>query len=65
MIKDPIVEEVRKVRKQIESECGNDWGKLMARFQRIQDKWPGKVARKRCKRRSRRSPGGSAGGKRK
>lgn len=27
---DPIVEEVRKVRRQIEKECGNDFGKIFA-----------------------------------
>ena len=43
MRKDPIVEEVRKVRKEIEAECGNDWGKLMAHFKKVQDRWPGKV----------------------
>ena len=28
MWEDPIVEEVRKVRKQIEAECGNDFEKI-------------------------------------
>ena len=53
MTKDPIVEEVRKVRKQIEAECGNDWDKLTARFQRVQKEWPGKIVRKRAKKRVR------------
>ena len=28
MMKDPIIEEVRRVRKQIEAEHGNDWERL-------------------------------------
>lgn len=27
-MKDPIVEEVRRVRRQIEADCGNDWDTL-------------------------------------
>ena len=57
MTKDPIVEEVRNVRKQIESECGNDWDKLIARFRRVQDQWSGKVVHKRGKKNSNRSMG--------
>jgi hypothetical protein len=29
MTKDPIVEEVRRIRAQIEAECGHDWDKLV------------------------------------
>ena len=57
MTRDPIVEEVRKVRKQIEAECGNDWDKLMAHFRGLQKKWPGKVVHKRVKKNSNRSTG--------
>jgi hypothetical protein len=57
MTKDPIVEEVRKVRKQIEDECGNDWDRLFAHFREIQKKWPGKVVGSPRKRKSNRPTG--------
>jgi len=40
MMKDPIVEEVREVRRRIFEECGNDLRRLFERFQaaEVQDK---------------------------
>ena len=36
MWKDPIVAEVREVRRKIEADCGNDFDKLCERARRIQ-----------------------------
>jgi hypothetical protein len=38
MIRDPIVEEVREVRRQIEAECDNDWNKLIHYYRQVQEK---------------------------
>ena len=35
MSKDPIVEEVREIRRRTEEACGNDWDKLFAHFQEV------------------------------
>lgn len=39
MWKDPIVEEVRKHRLKIESDCGNDFDKIFEQAMRIQEKF--------------------------
>lgn len=39
MWKDPIIEEVRGIRRQIEEECGNDWDTLFAYYRKAQRKW--------------------------
>ena len=39
MWKDPIVEEVRKQRLKIESNCGNDFDKIFEQAMRIQEKF--------------------------
>jgi hypothetical protein len=44
-MKDPIIEEVRRVRKQIEADCGNDWEKLARHVIERQNASPAKVAR--------------------
>lgn len=36
MFRDPIVEEVRKVRREIEAACDNDWDKLFDYYLNVQ-----------------------------
>ena len=36
MIRDPIVEEVRAVRRQTEESCAGDWGKLIEHYLEIE-----------------------------
>jgi hypothetical protein len=36
MIRDRIVEEVRRVRRATEAACGNDWGRLLEYYRLIQ-----------------------------
>ncbi|MCP4570497.1 MAG: hypothetical protein GY841_23180 [FCB group bacterium] len=38
MIHDPIIEEIRKIRHEIEAECGNDADKYFQHIQEIQKK---------------------------
>ena len=38
MWKDPIVEEIRKQRLKIESDCGNDFGNIFKMAMKIQEK---------------------------
>lgn len=42
MICDPIIEEVRRIRKEIEAEHGNDWEALERRFTAKQESSPEK-----------------------
>lgn len=35
MLRDPIVEEVREVRRKTEEACGHDWKKLLEHFRHI------------------------------
>lgn len=42
-MKDPIAEEVRRVRKKIEAEHGNDWDSLARHLTKIQDASSAKV----------------------
>lgn len=46
MIKDPIIEEIRKVRREIEEECGNDSENYFNYLQNIQKKYQKLVRRK-------------------
>jgi len=43
MTRDPIVEEVRRVRRQIEARHGNDLDKLFAHYKRLQRKYAGRL----------------------
>ena len=36
MTEDPIIEEVRRIRREIEVECDNDWEKLFQYFLQVQ-----------------------------
>jgi len=36
MPRDPIIEEIREVRRRIEQECDHDWEKLFAYYARVQ-----------------------------
>ena len=47
--KDPIVEEVRRIRKQIEEECDNDFEKLFERARLIAEQYPGRLVTKPLK----------------
>ena len=44
VISDPIIEEVRRVRKEIEAEHGNDWKALERHFMKEQEESPAKKA---------------------
>ncbi len=46
MWRDPIVEEVRAIRRQIAAECDFDLHKLLDRAREAQKKWPGGVVTK-------------------
>jgi hypothetical protein len=46
MWKDPIVEEVRAIRKQIAAECDYDWRKILQRERETLKRWKGKVVTK-------------------
>ena len=37
MEKDPIVEEIRNVRKKTEAACGGDWERLAAHYLKVQE----------------------------
>jgi len=43
MWKDPIVEEIRKIRLEIESECDNSFHKIFAQAIKVQKKLPKKA----------------------
>ena len=45
MQKDPIVEEVRKVRREIEAECGNDGRKYYAHLIELQRKYADRLVK--------------------
>jgi hypothetical protein len=47
MVKDPIIEEVRKIRLEIEEECGHDARAYYEHLKREQEKWPGRLTRRR------------------
>lgn len=44
MARDPIVEEVRRVRERIAAECGYDVHRLLLRQSRALKRWKGRVA---------------------
>jgi len=44
MVRDPIVEEVRRTRERIAAECGYDVHRLMLRQSRALKRWTGSVA---------------------
>ena len=44
VISDPIIEEVRRVRREIEAEHGNDWKALERHFMKEQEKSPAQKA---------------------
>ena len=46
MRKDPIVEEVRRIREEIFAECDYDLNKLMERGREVLKHWKGKVVTK-------------------
>lgn len=46
MWRDPIVEEVRRIREQIFAECGYDLKRLAERDRKIAQEWPGKLVTK-------------------
>ena len=43
MWEDPIVEEVRNARRELEEECNNDFDALLRKAKEIQDGYPGSV----------------------
>lgn len=46
MWEDPIVEEIRKIRLKIESECDNDFDKILAQAAKMQKKLSNRLVRK-------------------
>ncbi len=46
MTNDPIIDEIRKIRRDIEAECGNDAEEYFNYFQNIQKKYKNLVRRK-------------------
>jgi len=46
MWKDPIVEEIRKIRLKIEAECDNDFNKIFAQAIKVQEKLSNRIVRK-------------------
>jgi hypothetical protein len=54
VISDPIIEEVRRTRKEIEAEHGNDWAALERYFTEKQESGPAKKAAYKPKRLPRR-----------
>jgi hypothetical protein len=46
MWKDPIVEEVRKIRCQIEEECGGDSSRILARAMALQSQFQARLVSK-------------------
>lgn len=44
-MRDKLVDEIRKIRKEIESENGNDWNKLKNYFNKIQNRHKDKLYR--------------------
>jgi len=46
MLSDPIVEEIRKIRLQIESECENDFDKIFAKAIQIQANYKSRIGSK-------------------
>jgi hypothetical protein len=49
MLPDPIIKEVRKVRHEIESECGDDPQKFFEHIQQIQDKFRNRLVQRKPK----------------
>ena len=43
MWEDPIVNETRRIRREIEAECGNDFEELARRAVQVQQQYPDKV----------------------
>jgi len=56
MTRDPIVEEVHRVRKKMWQECGGDYDKLVARWMAAQAKRKGRLASKPPRPRKRSTP---------
>ncbi len=46
MVRDPIVEEIRKAREKIAAECNYDMHSILQRGHDIMKGWPGKVTTK-------------------
>ena len=46
MVRDPIVEEIRKAREKIAAECNYDMHNILQRGHDILEGWPGKVTTK-------------------
>ena len=53
--KDPIVEEVRKHRKEIESECEGNYSLLFAKAKEIEEKFKGRLVSRVLKRKTKRN----------
>lgn len=49
MIKDPIIEEVRKIRREIEAECLNDPQKYFEHIQKLQENYKGRLISRKPK----------------
>ena len=49
MIQDPIVKEVRRIRKEIEDECRNDPKKYFEHVQKIQGEYRGRLVSRKPK----------------
>ena len=47
MYDDPVVEEVRKVRREIMAECDNDPEKYLRRMRKIQDRFKDRLVRRK------------------
>ncbi|OGQ83637.1 MAG: hypothetical protein A2289_11240 [Deltaproteobacteria bacterium RIFOXYA12_FULL_58_15] len=47
ILKDPIVEEIREVRRKIMQECDNDLDKLSERLMRVEEQHGGKVVHRK------------------
>lgn len=46
MLQDPIIDEVRQVRRKIEAECENDGQKYFEHIQQIQEKYRDRLVRR-------------------
>jgi hypothetical protein len=42
---DPLIEEVRELRRKVSEECGHDLDRLFDKLRQIEANWPGRVLR--------------------
>ncbi|MBI4690860.1 MAG: hypothetical protein HY754_11455 [Nitrospirae bacterium] len=49
MFQDPIIKEIRKVRREIEAECQNDPGKYYEHIQKLQESYKDRLVRHKPK----------------